>query len=180
MRRCHACNFWIPLGGIQEGGHEYCCDVCVEDGPVFPLSRQLPAADVRLKALKIHSGRCPHCEGPGPVEVRASYRVWSAVVLTHWSTRHRISCRRCGFRSQLRGLATSAALGWWGLPLGVLVTPVQIVRNLVAMVWVPDPQEPSRELLRQASLQLAQERLAARADRPSSRDASRSGHRARS
>lgn len=160
MRRCHACNFWIPWGGIVEDGYHYCCDICVQDGPVFPLSLQLPDADVRLKALKIHSGRCPHCQGPGPVELRTSYRIWSLVVLTHWSSRYQIACRGCGFRAQLRGIAYSALLGWWGLPFGVLVTPIQIVRNLLAMAFVPDPQQPSPGLVRQASLQLAQERLA--------------------
>jgi hypothetical protein len=160
MRRCHACNFWIPLGGIEDGEYHYCCDTCVEDGPVFPLARQLPQADVRLKALRIHGGRCSHCQGPGPVEVRTSYRVWSVVVLTHWSSRYQISCRWCGVKAQLRGIAYSGLLGWWALPLGPLVTPVQIVRNLLGMLFAPDNQAPSRELVRQASLQLAQERLA--------------------
>ncbi|WP_374011633.1 hypothetical protein [Pseudoxanthomonas koreensis] len=160
MRRCHACNFWILPGGIRDGDYQYCCDTCARDGPIFPLSTQLPKADVRLKALQIHGGRCPACEGRGPVELRLSYRVWSIVVFTHFSTRSQISCRRCGFKAQLRGLVYSTVLGWWSLPLGVLVTPVQIMRNLWAMVFVPDPQQPSAGLLRQASLQLARERLA--------------------
>lgn len=159
VRRCHACNFWIPLGGIRDGEYEYCCDECVQDGPVFPLARQLPAADVHLRALKIHGGGCPLCAGRGPVDVRTSYRTWSAVVLTHWSSRRQISCRGCGIRAQFRGIAWSALLGWWGLPLGPLVTPIQIVRNLVAML-VPDTQAPSAALAWQASLLLAQERLA--------------------
>ncbi len=161
MRRCDACNFWTLFGAIEDGGYRYCCDICVEIGPVFPRSRELGAADVRLKALKIHGGRCPLCEGPGPVELRASYRIWSVVAFTHFSSRYQISCRRCGLGAQLRGLVHSILLGWWGLPIGVLMTPVQIVRNLVAMVLVPNPQEPSPGLVRQASLQLAQERLAA-------------------
>ena len=160
MGRCHACNFWIPLGGVEDGGYRYCSDICVQEGPVFPLSRQLPEADVRLKALKIHSGRCSHCQGPGPVELRTSYRIWSIVVLTHWSSRYQISCRSCGFKAQLRAIAYSALLGWWGLPFGVLVTPIQILRNVLGMLVAPNPQEPSPGLVRQASLQLAQERLA--------------------
>lgn len=86
--------------------------------------------------------------------------MWSVVVLTHWSSRHRISCRRCALRDQCRGVVSSMLLGWWGLPLGIVMTPVQIVRNLFAMVRTPDPQEPSPGLLRQASLLLATERLA--------------------
>lgn len=160
VRRCDACNLWVLLSDIEDGDYRYCCDACLETGPVFPRSRQLPAADVRLKALKISSGRCGQCQGPGPVELRTSYRIWSVVVLTHWSSRQQVSCRRCGLRAQLRGLVYSVLLGWWGLPLGVLMTPVQIVRNLVAMLRVPDPQQPSPGLVHRASLQLAQERIA--------------------
>lgn len=160
MRRCHACNFWMPLGGVHEGGHFYCCDDCARDGPVFPLSRQLPEADVRLKALVLHAGPCAYCGERGPIELRPSYRVWSFVVLTHWRTRYLIACRRCALKAQLRGIVSSALLGWWALPFGPLVTPIQILRNVVAMLVVPDPQAPSPGLKRQASLQLAQERLA--------------------
>lgn len=161
MTRCAACDFWIPWGGIRAGDYRYCCDECVADGPVIPLSRTLPATDVRLVALKLHGGPCPRCKGPGrPVEVRPYYRVWSIVVLTHWSTRLRICCRACGFKLQLGSIGWCMLLGWWGLPLGVLMTPVQIVRNLVAMVFVPDPRQPSPRLVQAASITLAQERLA--------------------
>lgn len=161
MRRCDACNLWVLLSDLEDGDYRYCSEACLETGPVYPRSRQLPAVDVRLKALKMVGGRCPRCQGPGPVELRSSYRVWSMIVLTHWSSRQQVACRRCGLIAQLRGLASSALLGWWGLPLGVLMTPVQIVRNLLAMLRVPDPQQPSPGLLRCASLELAQERIAA-------------------
>ena len=52
-------------------------------------------------------------------------------------------------------------LGWWSLPIGVVMTPVQIGRNLWAMVVAPDGREPTPALLRQASLIVAETQLIA-------------------
>jgi hypothetical protein len=37
-------------------------------------------------------------------------------------------------------------LGWWCLPLGLILTPVQIIRNLWAIFFGPDPRCPSKAL----------------------------------
>lgn len=159
LDRCDRCGYWIPLSGVRQDGFHYCCDECARYGPLIPRSRQVPAAEVRLEALKILSGRCGMCGGPGPVEVRRSYRIWSFVVLSHFSTRLQISCRLCGIKAQLRGIGFSMLLGWWSLPIGVVMTPVQIGRNLWAMVVAPDGQEPTPALLQQASLVVAEKEL---------------------
>ena len=52
-------------------------------------------------------------------------------------------------------------LGWWSLPVGVLMTPVQIGRNLWAMLVSPDGLEPTPALLQQASLIVAETALMA-------------------
>jgi hypothetical protein len=161
LDRCDRCGFWIPLGGVRQDGFHYCCDECAQYGPLIPRSRQVPAVEVRLAALKILSGRCEMCSGPGPVEVRRSYRIWSFVVLSHFSTRLQISCRLCGLKAQLRGIASSMLLGWWSLPVGVVMTPVQIGRNLWAMLVSPDGLEPTPALLQQASLIVAETALMA-------------------
>jgi hypothetical protein len=58
-------------------------------------------------------------------------------------------------KSQLGDLAFSALLGWWGFPWGLLVTPVQIARNIAALASPPDPAQPSARLLQTARIQLA-------------------------
>lgn len=40
----------------------------------------------------------------------------------------------------------SGAFGWWGVPWGILMTPVQLVRNLHGIVFGPDPGMPSAGL----------------------------------
>jgi hypothetical protein len=80
----------------------------------------------------------------------SSYREPSALSpeVLHFQTDNR-------YQSQLGNLAFSAGLGWWGFPWGFLFTPVQIVRNIKAMVSPPDPAEPSAKLIQVARVQLA-------------------------
>jgi hypothetical protein len=36
-------------------------------------------------------------------------------------------------------------LGWWGFPWGLLLTPIQIGRNLYGIANPPDPSKPSAQ-----------------------------------
>jgi protein transport protein HofC len=54
-------------------------------------------------------------------------------------------------------LLFSAALGWWGLPGGLFITPVQLIRTAKALAAPPDPAEPSARLV-----QIARARIASR------------------
>jgi len=67
------------------------------------------------------------------VDLHTSYKVWSAVLVTRWSSHPQISCRACGVKAKLEGLLFSAFLGWWGIPWGPLLTPIQLGRNLVGL-----------------------------------------------
>jgi hypothetical protein len=66
-----------------------------------------------------------------------------------------VTCRGCAFKSQLGNLVFSAGLGWWGFPWGFLLTPVQVVRNVIAIVSPPDASQPSARLVQVARVQLA-------------------------
>jgi hypothetical protein len=90
------------------------------------------------------------------VDLHTSYRVWSAVVMTQWSSRPAVSCRSCATKRALGDATYSLVLGWWGFPWGPLMTPVQVVRNVVAMVRKPDPAEPSEALRNAVRMQIAQ------------------------
>jgi hypothetical protein len=51
--------------------------------------------------------------------------------------------------------ALSLALGWWGFPWGLIVTPVQIARNITGMLKGPDPLAPSAKLERAVRMNIA-------------------------
>ena len=161
MAKCASCGSTIVLGGKKDGERTYCNEKCQQIGALVRVADQLPDADVRQRVASIHQGRCPRCQGAGPVDIHVSHRIWSALLFTSWSSQPQMSCRRCGIRSKIRDVFFSLFLGWWGFPWGLIMTPVQIVRNLAGLASNPDPTRPSDALTSMVKANLAAKYLAA-------------------
>jgi hypothetical protein len=146
MATCASCGKTIESGGIRLGDQMFCGGTCLDQARTLEGPAPTPVGGAGGVARQIHAGPCPMCQGPGPVDVHDTYWVWSAVLLTRWGSRSQVSCRRCGLKSQLSGLLQSVALGWWGFPWGLIITPLQIVRNAMAMFTPSSPEEPSERL----------------------------------
>lgn len=155
MATCAYCNTTILFGGKRQDGMRFCNAKCAEGGRLLSIGSQLPSADVLHFVRQVHQGNCPRCSGEGPVDVYKSYRVWSALFLTSWSIRPTVCCRSCGTKKTLLDTLYSTALGWWGVPWGVVMTPVQIVRNIKALIQRPNPKVPTAELERMVRLHMA-------------------------
>jgi hypothetical protein len=154
MKRCNTCDAFILFGGVRQGPWIYCDARCRERGTQERLSHDFPAGQVEQVADEIHEGYCPSCSRRGPIDVHMSYFVWSALFITRWHSTPHVCCRRCGFRKQTISLLGSFCLGWWGI-YGLVVTPAQLLSNLWAMRFPPDPIQPSEMLMRMARLELA-------------------------
>lgn len=100
------------------------------------------------------------------MDLHTSHEVWSIVFVTSWKSLPRIRCRSCGVKRQVAGLFFSLLAGWWGVPWGFLVTPVQGFRNVASLARPPDPMRPSDALVAQLRLLLAEQRVAAEAEKP--------------
>jgi len=169
MKSCAHCGTTILFGGVSEDGHRFCNAKCHEAGKLALQSQRIPPEVVARAVAEVAGGNCPVCNGPGPVDVFTSYRVLSALVVTSWRNTPRVSCRGCATKSQLVSTLYSFFLGWWGIPWGFIMTPVQIVRNLAGLSQEADPARPSKlletmvrtGLARQASTQPAAKRAAA-------------------
>ena len=146
MTKCDFCGTTILFGGQEAGGLRFCNAQCASNGQLITLSRALPPLVVQQHVQAMHQGACPQCKGPGPVDVHVSHRVWSALIMTRWSSHPRISCRACGVKAKLGDSVVSVVAGWWGFPWGLLLTPLQIGRNVVGMAMAPDATKPSAEL----------------------------------
>ncbi|WP_386069376.1 hypothetical protein ACFJIW_04385 [Tahibacter sp. UC22_41] len=155
MATCAACDSTILFGGSRVGERRFCNDTCAQSAALLSLAQRLSEADIAQFTRQLHRGPCPRCRGPGPVDVHRSHQIWSALLVTQWRSLIQVSCRRCGIKAQARDLAMSAVVGWWGFPWGLLVTPVQIGRNLIGMLRSPDPTRPSTQLTHHARLILA-------------------------
>jgi hypothetical protein len=159
MATCGGCDTTILFGGVRDGDQRFCNNDCHHRGYLLAVANQIPEGIVREQADRVYRGMCPKCQGPGPVDVHTSYRVWSAVLLTSWQNTPEISCRRCGAKAQVGNALFSLVLGWWGFPWGLLMTPVQITRNIVALSKSPQHSAASPELTRFVSMNLAGEVL---------------------
>jgi hypothetical protein len=147
VSKCATCGRLIAFGGVKEGPYRFCSKRCREGSHLLAASAQIPDGFVFEKATEVHSGPCPKCGGPGPIDLHTSHTVWSAGVITQWASKPQICCHACGRSAKLQALAMSSVLGWWGLPWGIVLTPVQIIRNLGALMSSSDPSRPSDELL---------------------------------
>jgi hypothetical protein len=164
LRRCDSCWNVILFDTWHEGSWQFCTPECQANGPVRPLARQLPQSQVQLEAQKLQRGRCAVCQGPGPVDVHRSFWVFSFVVFGHWWTRAKLRCRSCGLKSQAWAVVFDFLFGWWSW-IGIIATPVQLVRNLKAIFMPPDRHRPSARLEEMVRLQLAQQQLDRERDR---------------
>lgn len=146
MAKCDACGSTIVLGGVRDNDLRYCNKTCQQQGPVLSLSTELPEDIVAQQVTELHQGDCPRCGGPGPVDIHTSHLVWSILVVTSWNSRPELCCRACGVKAKLRSATISALFGWWGFPWGVIVTPIQVVRNIGGLLSGPAPDQPSADL----------------------------------
>lgn len=161
MAKCTYCGTRIFFRGKADGDRRFCDESCYRKQAIIDLSNQVPETVVHESVWAIHQGRCPKCGGNGPVDVYVSYRVWSALVLTSWQNLPQVSCRSCGIKDQAREALLSMVLGWWGCPFGIIMTPVQVGRNIAGMFNGPDPMQPSAKLDQLVRIAIAQRGVAA-------------------
>ena len=155
MASCAACNQLILFGGLEQGDLRFCCSKCMEAGSMLTDAAKIPEAAVAPRVWEIRGGRCPSCNGPGPVDLHKSYRVWSGLIMTSYTTRQNLCCLGCANRARLKDAAFSLLFGWWGIPWGLIWTPIQIVRNITAMIRAEESTAPSPELSQMVRLHLA-------------------------
>ncbi|MBP0715730.1 hypothetical protein DF141_18055 [Burkholderia cenocepacia] len=164
MAECNHCGRTFLVGGRSIDGRRYCSPACARAHPVVVEAERVPDAKVRQYVDDWRYGPCPICLREGrPVDVHASHRVVSLVFVTRWATRRHVCCRRCGRRKQAVALLASATLGWWGLPWGIVLTPIQLARNVLGLA-ARDPEAATPQFEALVRRKLAARRLA-RAER---------------
>ena len=142
---CANCKRGIPFQGVQHGRMRFCGQKCM-DAAAVTVTQNVPQQVIDESVRRVHDGACPVCKGPGPVDIHRHFTVFSAIILTRWTTQSRVCCRKCAVKDQLFALGKAIVLGWWGIPWGLIITPIQFVRNVIGLVHPPDPAAPSRRL----------------------------------
>lgn len=155
MAKCAYCGSTIVIGGKRQGDFRFCNDKCLQRGVLLSALDQVPKDLLERYIHAVHRGNCPKCKGNGPVDVHTSYSVWSILVLTSWRSTPQICCKKCGIKAKVRDGFVSLLIGWWGVPWGIILTPVQVVRNFAGIFYSPDPSKPSKTLETMVGLDLA-------------------------
>lgn len=156
MATCATCGSTILFGGRRDGDRRYCNDRCLESAVLRPVIAGLPEDLVQREVEAVHRGPCPRCGGPGPIDVHVSHRVWSMIFATSWNSRPAVSCRDCGRKRQATDALFCLALGWWGFPWGLIMTPVMVGRNVIALAKRSSPDGPTPDLWTAVRLNMAQ------------------------
>ncbi len=146
MAKCGYCNSTIIMGGVRAGQLHFCNKKCHQNAHILSATKNVPAEILDRKVDEVWRSNCPKCQGLGPVDVHKVHEVWSALLLTRWTTKAQVSCRSCATKGQLAGVGFSLVFGWWGFPWGLILTPVQITRNIIGISSGPDSSRPSEEL----------------------------------
>ena len=129
MSKCGYCGSTIIMGGVRLGQQRFCNNKCAQSAQILSLTKNVSADMLDRKVEEVWRGNCPKCRSLGPVDVHKIHEVWSALVLTRWTTRAQVSCRPCAVKRQLGGVAFSLVFGWWGFPFGLIWTPMTLVKN---------------------------------------------------
>ena len=157
MPRCAYCNSTIIFGGVRDGDLRFCNRTCWQQGALLSVAQHIPETEVRKRVDAVHQGACPICQRVGAVDVHTSHSIWSALVLTSWKSSPQVSCVVCGRNAKIKATLFSLFLGWWGFPWGLILTPVQIIRNLWGLATAPASFKPSAQLEKLVRLSFAEE-----------------------
>jgi hypothetical protein len=156
MAACDYCGTTILFGGVTDGEDRYCNQRCHQSGASMRIVNDLPQDVVERHIHEVHEGDCPKCNGPGPVDVHTTHTVYSLLFMTFWNSTPQISCRSCGTKSKLFGIVKCGLFGWWGFPWGLIMTPVQLIRNISGLFAGSGSSGPSAQFRKLIRKDLAQ------------------------
>ena len=155
MAKCSYCSSTILIGGVRDGELRFCNQKCRQAGALLKVARLIPEIEVKNRVAVIHQGPCPKCQRVGSIDVHVAHSIWSALVITTWKSSPQVSCMPCGKKAKVKAAVGALFLGWWGFPWGLILTPIQIGRNLFGLVNTPPAFTPSAQLERIVRLGLA-------------------------
>ena len=157
---CAFCSNKLNGKIVQAGLKQFCNETCWQSARQKEAAETLGEEQIMQHACAIQNSPCPVCGRNGSiVEYRKAHYIYSLAIFTNWSSKGRLSCHHCSIGKNIEALLICAVAGWWGIPWGIFMTPVQIVCNLIELFKKGRIGQPSPELLEIAQLYLGQQLL---------------------
>jgi hypothetical protein len=157
MAICYTCKKFVVFGGVKDHGFRFCSKICHAQKVVLLASMAaVQPADIEKEAAKIRNSKCPCCDNVGNIDFHKSLSIWSLIFITNLKEHVLVSCNSCARRVSLINTFKSLLMGWWGIPVGIVGTPVVIAFNLSQIIFSSLSTAPSKRLN-----EYARERIAA-------------------
>jgi len=154
---CDFCGQQLGWGAVRTNDYEFCSQKCAEQGRIFDVLKTVPKAQLDDYVMRTHMSECSTCKKNKGIDAHPSYEVWSALVITRWTSSYKIQCVECAKSRQRNSLVFSLIAGWWGVPWGIFITPLQVIRNIGALRSAPKVGEPSAKFYKLATTHLAKQ-----------------------
>ncbi len=135
---CDVCGEGFRGGSANVGKWTFCTHQCRDRGKALQALEEYSDSVIWNQIQKARNGSCPECGQAGQLDVHKSHRAHSVVIWTTWQSHLHMCCKSCARSHQWKAIGYTAALGWWGVPWGFIASPIQIGRNLVAMMCRTD------------------------------------------
>jgi hypothetical protein len=114
---------------------------------VLAQNREYSAAEIGQYAELLRGLPCPVCRASGQkLNATIAYSAKSFILFTFSRKEPVIACPTCLDKKNLQAFLWTLLLGWWGIPWGILKTPIYLFRNLAARSQ-NHRAEPNRTLL---------------------------------
>jgi hypothetical protein len=155
MVECTHCGGQILFGGIRDGRFIFCNKKCYKKGYANIIAREIPVDILTEQAQEVASNPCPLCLADEPVTAHMVHWIFSLVFFTFYKSYPVICCESCAHKTRMKYILLALVLGWWHFPSGIIMTPVQIYRNIRAMFRPMDENMASRELKQYVRMDLA-------------------------
>lgn len=112
--QCDYCGDSTVFCAVRSGGQRFCSQRCRTNSELLAKSISLAPDVVLDHAVRMKFGKCPECSRSGNgVEMRMTFHVISAVLVTHRARRAELRCISCGRRANVRAAVGCLFLGWW-------------------------------------------------------------------
>lgn len=153
---CDFCKNSARFSALLDEGQRFCSKSCLRNARLLEVAEEISQEEILGHASLIKNGACPECRQlTSRTEVRRYYRVWSVGIFTQRTDRAHICCHACARKTNFGSLVFCMLFGWWGIPWGIIMTPVQIIANITEMFRPLSDPVPSEALLQAAKLDLA-------------------------
>ena len=158
MGPCLTCGTTVAFGGVKDQGFRFCNKQCHQVKARF-IGELAAVSDASAKAEaeRIRAGCCPGCGKYGGIELHESIFIWSAILITRTRERRFVGCATCARHEQIKDSLGTLFLGWWGIPVGIVMTPVGIIVNVARMITAGRDRPVSKALTRYAREGLARQ-----------------------